>query len=297
MAESKNKVSLAPVQVCFIVNNVEEAVRFSEEHFGWGPFHTFSAPVENAKYKGWSGFKHIDVALGSGGNVQIEYVHVREGKDTIALYEEKYGTGIQHFGVQTPDRDAAIDYITSLGGEEDARDEYPGIRFAFMNIPTGQGMFELLQTEQAANSIVDAAKAVKGSGSAVENPVLKVDRSTVVTGNMNETLAFYSQCFDWVNVKADVQTLRSSNGEVKLKRCVAFASAMEIELIEATEEGTDPYSLHRKRGEHGIIHASSSDALPSDSLIPSYEGEWLETGERFSLYEWLGGNNSLQIRH
>ncbi|MRI33816.1 hypothetical protein EOPP23_12550 [Endozoicomonas sp. OPT23] len=296
MAESVQKVPLAPVQVCFIVNNVEEAVRFSEEHFGWGPFHTFSAPVENAKYKDWTGFKHVDVALGSGGNVQIEYVHVREGKDTIALYEEKYGTGIQHFGVQTPDRDAAIDYITSLGGEEDARDEFPGVRFAFMNIPTGQGMFELLQPEQSANSIVDQANAVKAGGAGSEKHVLKVDRATVVTGNMEETLAFYSQCFDWVDVKAEAQTLKSGDREVKLKRCIAFAGAMEIELIEATPEGTDPYSLHRRRGEHGIVHVSTSVAPVSEALLPSYEGEWLETGEAFALYEWLGGNNSLQVR-
>ena len=63
---------LDPWQCCFVVDDVPAAVEDCQRRFGWGPFQQFSAPVEEASYRGWTGPKLTDVALGTAGSVQVE---------------------------------------------------------------------------------------------------------------------------------------------------------------------------------------------------------------------------------
>ena len=69
---------LHPVQVCFVVDDVEAAVAECADRFGWGPFHQFSAPVPEARYHEWVGAKETDVALGMAGGVQVEHFSLPE---------------------------------------------------------------------------------------------------------------------------------------------------------------------------------------------------------------------------
>ncbi len=282
---------LHPAQVCFVVDDVDAGVEECVERFGWGPFHRFSAPVAEARYHDWMGAKHTEVALGMAGEVQVELIHVSEGRDTVGAYQERYGRGFQHLGIHCRSRDDAIDALDALGGKLDDRGEYPGIRFAFVDTPTGPGMFELLEASRSEAPPGSDAGAAK-----VNEPDVALDRATIATPTLDRALDFYTRAFGWSEVSAEARTLRVGGSEVKTRRARGRAGRLELELIEPAPGADDPYSRHLARGDHGLVHAGgvARSALPASGA--AIEGAWLEDGEPFTLHDWAGGRAALQIR-
>lgn len=302
--------SLFPLQVCFVVDNVPEAVAFCEEHYHWGPFTQFTINVEDAQYKDWCGDKRTEVALGMAGKVQMEFLHVHRGRDTTADYQQKYGTGFQHLGISVRSRDEAIAYLEGLGASVNETREVPGVHFGFVNIPnTGEGMFELLETtnDAPADSAIAKSREQKaksqeqktgdqGSGTGVLAPSFTLDRATIVTTNMADTLSFYAQAFNWQDPTAIEQTLQIEGQYSKALRYVGKAGFLELEIIEPVAGGSNPYSAHLDRGSHGLVHtggALENNALMGETAI---KGHWKETGESFELYDNFGVANSIQMR-
>lgn len=285
---------LVPAQVCFVVDDVPAAVTECVAQFGWGPFHQFSVPVSDARYHEWSGAKRTDVALGMAGPVQVELVHVHEGHDTIEVYQSKYGTGFQHLGIYARNREHAQTFLESLGAVFDDRGAYEGIRFAFMDVPTGPGMFELLEAtgESPPPGAVESDTQVPV---AATDPI-ELDRATIATADLDEALRFFAHAFRWNNVAAELHTLRCGSSSSRIRRARGLAGKLLIELVEPPAGGDDPYSLHLARGEHGLVHAGGrfrSGSLPAN---PALECEWLEDGDAFALYDWAGGTRALQLR-
>ncbi len=284
--------ALRPAQCCFVVDDVAQAVDECRTRFGWGPFQQFSAPVADARYRDWTGPKRTDVALGMAGRVQVELIHVCEGRDTVAAYQSRYGTGFQHLGIYCRDRERAITALASCGARLDDRGEYTGIRFAFLDVPSGPGMFELLQPT--------ASQAPPGEVAKLDTPssreAIALDRATIATPKFDETFRFFSTAFRWDGVVARTRTLRYGSSETRLRRARGRAGALELELIEAQPAGSDPYSQHAARGDHGLVHAGGrapDDAAREDAAL---ECTWLEENETFRLYDWSGGPKALQLR-
>ena len=191
MTESKFP-RLHPAQVCFVVDDVDAAVEDCISAFGWGPFHRFTAPVDEAHYRDWAGSKETEVALGMAGDVQVELIHVCEGQDTVASYQSRYGTGFQHLGISCRDREQAVEALQSIGARVDDQGEHPGIRFAFMDTPTGPGMLELLQATGDTPAPGESEKSAAANGATefrataapdvnigIETPAGKRDRSSM----------------------------------------------------------------------------------------------------------------------
>ncbi|MCY4426144.1 MAG: VOC family protein [Halieaceae bacterium] len=284
---------LQPRQVCFVVDNVSTAVAFCRQRFGWGPFHQFKAPVAAAAYRDWTGEKLTEVALGMAGAVQVELLRVHYGRDTTADYQAEYGAGLQHLGIHCRSRDTALAHLVSLGAKVNEVNEYPGVRFAFVDVPTGPGMFEILQpTEEMASN---AGISSSGKPRVDSNTLFDIDRATIVTADMDKALAFYAAAFGWSNPAAARATLRHAGKLSSARRHIGKAGKLRLEIIEPHGNGDDPYSGHLRRGSHGLIHAGgeAGGVLPAGE---AFRGEWLETGESFALYDWPGGERSLQIR-
>jgi len=284
---------LYPRQVCFVVEDVPAAVQFCEETLGWGPFYQFKAPVPTAHYKDWSGEKLTEVALGMAGKVQVEFLHIHQGRDTTADYQAQYGTGFQHLGIHCESRDQALAHLKSLGATVNELNEYPGIRFAFVDVPTGPGMFEILQptAEIADNDGISSSRKMNDRARAL----FDVDRATMVTRDIDTALNFYASSFDWDCPTAVTATLRYGDKETCVRRYIGKAGALQLELIEPNDNSDDPYATHLRRGDHGLIHAGgvfNGDLLEGEAL----RGEWLEIQEPFILYDWAGGERALQIR-
>lgn len=287
---------LHPAQVCFVVDDVAAAVAECTSRFGWGPFHEFSAPVSDARYHGWRGAKRTDVALGMAGPVQVELIHVHEGHDTVEAYQARYGAGFQHLGIQCRDREDAIAALEALGAVVDDRMEYEGVRIAFLDTPTGPGMFELLHaTAPPPGERPKASSAV--APAPPPDPAVTLDRATIVTRDLDRALAFYGVAFGWDDVAVETCSVRFGEKESRVRRVRGAAGRLLLELVEPGADGDDPYASHLARGDHGLVHAGGfarSGRLPDGAVI---DGEWLEDAERFTLYDWSGGPSSLALRH
>lgn len=292
---SAARPKLSPQQVCFVVDDVSAAVQRCEKEFAWGPFYQFTAPVENAVYKDWTGKKLVEVALGMAGNVQVEFIHVFEGHDAVEAYQAEYKRGFQHLGIQCHSREAAVDYLTALGAKVDELNEFPGIRFAFVDVPTGSAMFELLQQtkdwgkEDALDVDTKASDPIEG--------LFQIDRATIVTDDIETALVFYAQAFGWDDATYTTSTLHYDGKQNLFKRFIGHAGTLDIELLQPLEMAGDPYSLHLNRGSHGLVHAGGLSKGITDSIEAAVEYQWLESKEKFSLSNWLAGSSSLQMRY
>ena len=281
---------LFPTQVCFVVDDVRATVADCTARFGWGPFEVFTAPVDDVEYRGWRGRRVTDVGLGMAGDVQVELIHTHEGHGPVEAYQARYGTGLQHLGVGCRSREETLGFLLSLGGGENERMEHDGIEIAFVDTPTGPAVFELL----AANP--DAPRQESDErGPRPEGDVVRIDRATVVTDDMDEALAFYAAAFRWADARAERCALRCDAGEFEMLRYRGRAGTLEIELVSPVRPGSDPYSAHLDRGDHGLAHAG---AAPTARGVegPAVECTWLDTEEAFALHDWGGGARTLAIR-
>lgn len=295
-AEPAPEAALQPYQVCFVVDDVAAAAEEAQARFGWGPFRSFRNTAENIDYRGRSVRREADVALAMAGDVQVELLHVHDGVDCLAAYQASFGRGLQHIGIATPSREAALARLERLGACVDHRDEFAGIRLAFVDLPTGPGMFELV--DRTSGSPTGASAALPEPG---DRACICVDRATVVTERMDEALGFFGASFGWQGVTAEPATLREGDQETRLRRAIGRAGRLEIELVEGRRGERDPYSRHLARGGHGLVHASARTAGTQDGSVaataPAAPGcAWLESGERFTLVDWAGGIGSLQLR-
>lgn len=289
----KSIPALSPQQICFVVDDVPSAVQYCEENFGWGPFYQFKAPVPEARYREWTGEKLTEVALGMAGKVQVEFLHVFKGHDTTEDYQARYGSGFQHLGIHCESRDEALAHLESLGATVNEVNEYPGIRFAFVDVPTGPGMFEILQptAEMVSNEGISGSQKTRNTS----DTLFDIDRATIVTRDIDTALEFYASAFGWTSPIATQATLRYGDIETLVRRHIGTAGTLQLEFIQPVEGSNDPYAAHLRRGEHGLIHAGGtiSGDLPEGEAL---NGEWVETGESFALYNWPGGKHTLQVR-
>ena len=286
--------ALCPIQVCFVVDDVTTAVSECVSRFGWGPFYQFCASVEGAEYRGWRGAKRTDVALGMAGAVQVELIHVHEGRDTVEAFQTKYGSGFQHLGIRCQNREDALKALEAIGGVLDDQSEYEGVRIAFVDVPTGPGMFELLQL--AETTAPSGAAEQKRSDDRGEQERIVLDRATIVTSDMDAALRFYTSAFGWSDTKPESCTLRYASSESRVRRARGRAGKLILELVEPEQGGDDPYARHLARGRHGLVHAAG---IVCGGTLPPYatlECAWLEDDESFALYDWAGGARTLQLR-
>jgi hypothetical protein len=283
---------LLPSQVCFVVDDVPAAAAECSERYRWGPFHHFTVRVPDAHYRGWKGLRCNDVALGMAGGVQVELVHVHEGREPIADYQTRYGTGFQHLGIGCRSRDVALLHLEMLGAQVNELNEHEGIRIAFVDVPTGTAMFELLQfpPRGEGDAGIEASARPQEGGD-----VFALDRATIVTSDLAGALRFHAGAFGWEDPQPRTETLRYGGATTRVKRYLGRAGKLELELLEPEPGSRDPYAAHLERGDHGLIHAGgmlANASLPDEVLA----GEWAERGEHFTLHDWAGGKGALQLR-
>lgn len=306
---------LIAYQACFVVNDVEAAVKFCSEHLGWGPFQHFKIPSPNAQYRDWQGDKLTEVALGMAGRAQVELIHVHSGQDAIQQYQSRMGTGLQHLGVLCQSTDDALAHVNALGAVLNDRNQYGEITFSFIDVPQGPALIELLERGEQG---LPGAQSTDEHGSTIgkteqsRNAKLLLDRATLVTTDMESAAAFYANSFEQQIIDITDDTLHysekavtpaaSSSADVRARRCLINAGVLEIELIQLLDKDPHLYGKQLERATqhdgHGLVHVggcNSSDIdLPGTHRI---DGEWLECGEVFSVYTGPDELPSIQIRY
>ena len=286
-----SRARLLPSQCCFVVDDVRAVAEACEARFGWGPFHHFRTDVPEAHYRGWTGRRVTDVALGMAGRVQVELVHVHQGREPIAEYQDRYGTGFQHLGVGCRSIEGGLARLEPLGASVAERNEHEGIGIAFVDLPMGPAMFELLQFPPKG----EGDPGIEASATSTRAPRFALDRATVVTDDMDACLAFFSAVFDWEGAAPERHTLRYGASSSEHRRHLGRAGMLTLELVEARPGGDDPYAAHLARGDHGLVHAGG--VATGELSGASLDCAWQETGERFALHDWAAGPRTLQVRH
>lgn len=271
---------LAAVQTCFVVADVDSAVCRCERDYGWGPFVRFSAPSP--------GDAVTHVALGNAGRTQVELISTEKVRNTVSEYQQRYGVGFQHLGVVCRDVDRGLEALEGFGGKTRERGSYPGVRFAFVDVPTGPGMLELLQPD--AN--VPAPPAPEP---AAPREVLPVESAMIVTSDLDGALAFFEPAFGWESTPPVEDVLEIEGEQVGTLRRVGHRSGtLRLELVEPVS-GDNLYSRHLAQRDHGLVHVGVAER-PSDEARPvTSRGRWLRSGERFGFLESPFGAPGIRV--
>ena len=271
MSATENWRPLTAVQTCFVVPDLDAAVARCEAEFGWGPFLRFSAP--SAGVAGGEGTTHV--ALGNAGRVQVELLALENVDDTIGAYQARYGRGFQHLGVFCRDIDAAREALDRIGGATRQTGDHPGIRFAFVDTPTGSGMIELLQPDA---NVPSPARPPR------DHVSLAIDSATLVTADLGGALEFFARAFAWEDVEVIEDTLEIDGVAVgTARRAAASAGVLELEFIEPLT-GDNLYSQHLAAREHGLVHVGARGPR-NDACAVGSHGRWLADGTQFCWLE------------
>ncbi|MCL2121877.1 MAG: VOC family protein [Clostridiales bacterium] len=143
------------LQVCFVVPDIDAAMRFYAEVLRIGPFSCargFRAP--DGWYRGSNAMPELTIAQACTGSYFIELIQQHD--DTPSVYKEfidKHGYGIHHYGVAvaTEDFDSLREHYFNLGFEDIFTDNLPGgVRIRYMG-PKGEEALEKARIESGVS--------------------------------------------------------------------------------------------------------------------------------------------------
>lgn len=153
------------VQICFIVEDLDAAMKHWTETVGAGPFFAqrdLKVPVE---YRGTPAFLDIHVGLGQAGTIQIELIEIISTAPSVYtdMFPEPKSSGFHHVAVFVKDIEKEIAAMVADGHSMGARGDFAGTPFAYMDTRSTVGIFtELYQDDEGMRSfyrkIADAAK-------------------------------------------------------------------------------------------------------------------------------------------
>ncbi len=162
---------LIPMQIAYIVEDMEAAVDHWVKVAGAGPFFISEANEwAELTHRGKPTDVHIRLALGQWGPVQLEFVQqLNDARSPYLEFTEQGRRGQHHLGFLVDDLDRQIALLDARGKHAVYRGRTPdGFRFAYLDDDAHPGsMLELIERGAVANAlmamIADAAKDWDGS--------------------------------------------------------------------------------------------------------------------------------------
>lgn len=119
-------VELPPIdQVGYVVRDLPGTLARYERLFG--PFSRMDSPLRGVLYRGRPCDVHLELAFGSTGNLEIEFIGVKSGESPHSEFLAAGREGIHHIRYRVPDCDATL---AALRGEGFAPIWYHDMGFA-----------------------------------------------------------------------------------------------------------------------------------------------------------------------
>jgi methylmalonyl-CoA/ethylmalonyl-CoA epimerase len=107
-SQREGKIVLGtPMQVCAVVANLEEAMRYYSSKFDIAPWQTFTLPSIEAQLDGKPATYELKVALSWFGSVRFELIEPK-GETIHKRFLEEHGEGLHHLAFEVADLDSAI---------------------------------------------------------------------------------------------------------------------------------------------------------------------------------------------
>lgn len=141
-------VELPPIdQVGYVVRDLSATLARYEHLFG--PFARMDSPLRGVLYRGQPCDVHLELAFGSAGNVEIEFIGVVSGASPHSEFLAAGREGIHHIRYRVPDCDATL---AALSGEGFAPIWYHDMgfaKFAYCEHASRDGvLIELLELQE-----------------------------------------------------------------------------------------------------------------------------------------------------
>jgi catechol 2,3-dioxygenase-like lactoylglutathione lyase family enzyme len=138
-------VALPPIdQVGYVVRDLEQTLARYEHLFG--PFTRMDSPLSGVLYRGRPTDVHLELAFGSAGNVEIEFIAVRSGASPHREFLDAGREGIHHIRYRVDDCDATLAALRDEGFEPIWYHDMGFAKFAYCEHRSRDGvLLELLQ--------------------------------------------------------------------------------------------------------------------------------------------------------
>jgi methylmalonyl-CoA/ethylmalonyl-CoA epimerase len=140
-------VELPPIdQVGYVVRDLEATLARYEHLFG--PFSRLDTPLKGALLRGKPTDVHLEIALGSTGNVEIEFIAVKSGASPHSEFLDAGREGIHHIRYRVADCDSTLKALRGEGFAPIWYHDMGFAKFAYLEHTTRDGvMIELLQMD------------------------------------------------------------------------------------------------------------------------------------------------------
>jgi catechol 2,3-dioxygenase-like lactoylglutathione lyase family enzyme len=138
-------VTLPPIdQVGYVVRDLEATLARYEHLFG--PFTRMETPLTGVLYRGTPTDVHLQLAFGSTGNVEIEFIAVVSGASPHSEFLAAGREGIHHIRYRVDDADATIAALRAEGFAPIWYHAMANATFAYLEHASRDGMIiELLE--------------------------------------------------------------------------------------------------------------------------------------------------------
>jgi catechol 2,3-dioxygenase-like lactoylglutathione lyase family enzyme len=143
-------VELPPIdQVGYVVRDLDETIARYEQLFG--PFSRMDSPLTAVLYRGKRTDVHLELAFGSDGNIEIEFIAVKSGASPHSEFLAAGREGIHHIRYRVPDCDATLEALRAEGFSPIWYHDMGFAKWAYLEHASRDGvLIELLQLEERA---------------------------------------------------------------------------------------------------------------------------------------------------
>jgi len=138
-------VELPPIdQVGYVVRDLPGTLTRYEHLFG--PFSRMDSPLRGVLYRGRPSDVHLELAFGSTGNLEIEFIAVKSGASPHSEFLAAGREGIHHIRYRVADCDATLAALRGEGFEPIWYHDMRFAKFAYCEHASRDGvLIELLE--------------------------------------------------------------------------------------------------------------------------------------------------------
>jgi catechol 2,3-dioxygenase-like lactoylglutathione lyase family enzyme len=140
-------VELPPIdQVGYVVRDLEATLERYAHVFG--PFTRMDSPLEGVLYRGKPTDVHLELAFGTDGHIEMEFITVKSGASPHSEFLAAGREGIHHIRYRVPDCDATLEALRAEGFEPIWYHDMGFAKWAYLEHASRDGvLIELLQME------------------------------------------------------------------------------------------------------------------------------------------------------
>ena len=140
-------VELPPIdQVGYVVRDLEATLARYEHLFG--PFSRMDSPLKGVLYRGKPTDVHLELAFGTDGNLEMEFIAVKSGASPHSEFLAAGREGIHHIRYRVSDCDGTLEALRAEGFAPIWYHDMGFAKFAYLEHASRDGVLvELLQME------------------------------------------------------------------------------------------------------------------------------------------------------